>query len=472
MKKPSESDARSLSGSDQPIPFKPEEAPYLSVAFRAKELCTRCGSCAGVCPTGAISIGEDSYPVLDPEKCIACGLCGDVCPGGEVQYGELAEQVFGEKFVDRGFDGWVNQTYVGYSSDERIRAGGAGGGVVTGLLHHLLRTKQVDGCLVTRMSHDKPWLGEPFIARTYDELLESQGSRYSIIPINALWAEMRQNPGRYAAAILPCQTHAYRKLQQHDPELSRMITHVVGLFCGGSLEPSLTSEMLKVKGIRRSELQNFKFRGGEWPGQMQAVLKGGAVKPLHYSNYKDGAYNYVTSLYMPERCQTCLDGSNEFSDVSVSDAWTRGEDGEYLFKEQSRVLVRTAIGRDLVASAVRDGDLVLSDVSRDPNYTTHRIQTRRKGALAPIRIDRWKRAGRRVPLSDRAAPSDVTRKERLVELMTSSLLRAGKWKPFRVGVMAFLTSKLAIPLIDLRVYLKRRKYQKRSAAKKSHVAGQ
>jgi len=441
------------------------DAPFLSVAFTAKELCTRCGSCSGVCPTGAISIGENFYPEIDLEKCVACGLCGDVCPGGEVKYGDLAEQVFGERFVDKGFDGWVENTYVGYCTDETIRKGGAGGGVVTGLLWHLLKTGQVDGCLVTRMNHEKPWLGEPFIATTYEELCESQGSRYSIIPINALWATLRERPGKFAAAILPCQTHAFRKLQKQDQELASRITMVIGLFCGGSLEPDLTTEMLRVRGLKRSDITNFKFRGGDWPGQMQAVLKDGRVKPLHYSNYKDGAYNYFTSLYMPERCQTCMDGSNEFSDVSVSDAWTRDEQGEYKFKEHSRLLIRTPAGAALVHSATEADDLIIHDVTKDPSYKTHRMQTRRKGSLAPIRVDRWKKAGRKVPDCDRLIPDDVTTKERITERLSSAMLRAGKFKPFRIVVMGFLTSKLAIPLINIRIYLKKRKYKRRSAAK-------
>ncbi len=443
-----------------------EDQPFLSVAFTAPELCARCGSCAGVCPSNAIAVGEKFYPELNVGNCVACGLCGDVCPGGEVQYADLAEQVFGEPFTDRGFDGWVENTYVGFSTEERIKKGGAGGGVVTGLLYHLLKTGQVDGCLVTRMNHTTPWLGEPFIATSFEELRESQGSRYSIIPVNSLWSQLRERPGRFAAAILPCQVHAFRKLQKYDPELAAKITTVIGLFCGGSLEPDLSSEMLLVRGIKRSDITNFKFRGGDWPGQMQAVLRDGRVRPLHYSNYKDGAYNYFTSLYMPERCQTCLDGSSEFADISVSDAWTRDENGDYKFKEHSRILVRTQVGDELIESATAAGDLVIHDVTTDPSYKTHKMQTRRKGSLVPIRVDRWRRAGRKVPVYDRAIPDDVTVKERITERLSSAMLRAGKFKPFRIVFMGFLTSMLAVPLIKVRLYLKKRKYQRRSAAKR------
>ena len=219
-----------------------------------------------------------------------------------------------------------------------------------------------------------------------------------------------------------------------------------------------------MRGIRREDIADFQFRGGEWPGRMQVILRDGREKPLHYSNYKDGAYNYFTLLYMPERCQTCLDGSNEFSDLSVSDAWTRDEQGEYKFKNHSRILARTAAGEKWIQEAVDAGALRVQDVTQDPNYRTHRLQTRRKGSLAPLRVERWKKAGRAVPEYDRTAPADATPMERFSERMASAALRAGRWKPFRMAVMGFLTSRWAIPIIRIRLFLKRRKYARRRAA--------
>jgi len=168
-------------GPQPQAPVTPD-APFLSIAFSARELCTRCGSCAGVCPTDAITMGPDAYPVLAPDRCISCGLCGAVCPGKSVNYGDLAEQVFGERFVDEGFDGRVARTYVGFAADERLRRGGAGGGVVTGLLAYLLKSGQVDGCLVSRMKTDTPWMGEPFIATTYAPQTRTLCRRHPALP--------------------------------------------------------------------------------------------------------------------------------------------------------------------------------------------------------------------------------------------------------------------------------------------------
>lgn len=443
----------------------------LSAAFRSHVLCTRCGSCTGVCPEAAIVTGENGFPRLIPEKCTQCGLCGDVCPGQTVRFDALTEQVFGKRIPDEGFDGHVRQNLVGYAADERLRAGGAGGGVVTGLLAHWLRSGAVDGCLVTRMNRERPWEGEPFIATTEEELRASQGSRYHIIPVNSLWAQLRTRPGRYAAALLPCQMHGYRYLQRVDPALARRLPRTIGLFCGGSLEPCLTREMMAMRRIRREDIVDFQFRGGAWPGRMQVILRDGRAVPLHYSNYKDGAYNYFTLLYMPERCQTCLDGSNEFSDISVSDAWTRDEQGEYKFANQSRILVRTPDGAEWIREAVESGALRTLDVTQDPSYRTHRMQTRRKGSLAPLRVERWKRAGRIVPEYDRSAPADATRGERIHERMASAALRAGRWKPFRMAIMGFLTSWAALPLIWIRMFLKKRKYARRRKAAAAAARG-
>ncbi|MBN2584569.1 MAG: RnfABCDGE type electron transport complex subunit B [Planctomycetes bacterium] len=42
--------------------------------------CIGLGTCAKVCPFGAIVMGEDGLPHVIEEKCTACGTCVDACP--------------------------------------------------------------------------------------------------------------------------------------------------------------------------------------------------------------------------------------------------------------------------------------------------------------------------------------------------------------------------------------------------------
>jgi len=42
--------------------------------------CLGFGDCVIVCPFGAIKMGPENLPVVDPEKCTACGNCVKTCP--------------------------------------------------------------------------------------------------------------------------------------------------------------------------------------------------------------------------------------------------------------------------------------------------------------------------------------------------------------------------------------------------------
>ena len=68
-----------------------------------EELCTKCGSCLSVCPTGAIKINE--AVLTDPETCIVCYACMKNCPAGarvmrEPKIPEVAAMM-SVKFADR-----------------------------------------------------------------------------------------------------------------------------------------------------------------------------------------------------------------------------------------------------------------------------------------------------------------------------------------------------------------------------------
>lgn len=49
------------------------------MAYVISDKCTKCGSCAPVCPQEAIAEGDKQF-CIDPDKCVDCGLCVGECP--------------------------------------------------------------------------------------------------------------------------------------------------------------------------------------------------------------------------------------------------------------------------------------------------------------------------------------------------------------------------------------------------------
>ncbi|WP_297964195.1 DUF362 domain-containing protein [uncultured Anaerovibrio sp.] len=53
------------------------------MAYKIKEDCISCGTCAGTCPVEAISEGDSKYEI-NPEVCVECGACAAGCPVGAI----------------------------------------------------------------------------------------------------------------------------------------------------------------------------------------------------------------------------------------------------------------------------------------------------------------------------------------------------------------------------------------------------
>ena len=61
---------------------KPETQRFEKEMQVDREKCTGCGTCASVCPNGAVRMTEDHRPSWDPKACTFCGKCENFCPAG------------------------------------------------------------------------------------------------------------------------------------------------------------------------------------------------------------------------------------------------------------------------------------------------------------------------------------------------------------------------------------------------------
>jgi len=80
--------------------FEVDKIDFSSDKYIDNNLCTNCGICYNVCPTGALSTDESRLKIIfSPSICIKCKICHDVCPEKCLH---LEEKLYIKDFVSNG----------------------------------------------------------------------------------------------------------------------------------------------------------------------------------------------------------------------------------------------------------------------------------------------------------------------------------------------------------------------------------
>ena len=104
-----------------------------------KNLCTKCGFCAAICPENAIHIefNHKGFVINSDDNCISCGLCNEVCSGKEVVNHKAKDNNAKHNY----YLGSYQHIFSVFSNDFNTRYNGSSGGVVSEILIYLLEKK-------------------------------------------------------------------------------------------------------------------------------------------------------------------------------------------------------------------------------------------------------------------------------------------------------------------------------------------
>lgn len=378
-------------------------------------LCTGCGTCAGMCPEGAIEMClSDTDEVFSPrvglDKCTECGICVDVCPGIGVDFGSLNQQAFGCQ-PQYPLVGVFRVAWVGHSTDQALRVQASSGGAVTELCSFALDEGLIDAAVVTNGASNDPLRPEVVVASTRDDLIAASGSKYSPVPVNQVLRDLRVFDGRVALVGLPCHIQGIRKAMQHDDKLRECLVYVFGLACGGVTSPAGTECYLLSKGIRPKEVRKIRYRGEGWPGKISVGLKDGSQR-VFSRRYSFGEFYpaivhnaaFGFQHFRPWRCLTCCDRAAELADLSFSDPYL----SRYLQRErmgQTLIVARSEEGQELVEGAARAGRLILERITLDEVIRSHQGELRLRKAMRP-RFWANRIAGKGIPKYSWAIPPE------------------------------------------------------------------
>ena len=383
------------------------DATSALAAIVRDDLCHRCGTCAGVCPSGAIALDSRGYPQIDKHACTECMSCIRSCPGAELNAPRIGEDYGGGAFDSHSLYGQFKQSYLAYAVDETVRKRSCSGGFVTALLVFLFTFGLIDGAVVAEADVEKPWKAKGKIARSVNDIVNAAGSKYVVTPLNAVLSEILAVPGRYAFVGLPCHIHGLHKAAAIFPELKKRIALTIGLLCHAALEPELPEHICRhCSGNGGPPINRFHYRYGKHSGSPVIEFKDGTLKHALFprtSGYQPStieAVNVFFRIFTPRRCLTCFDATSEFSDISAGDPWfTRPLHPPVDFQQGfTYALCRTEAGLKAVTEAAKHGFVCLRSLTSDEARTCN-VQMVQEKKLRAFYYLKQKR-GRDLPAPD------------------------------------------------------------------------
>lgn len=350
--------------------------------------------------------GRSIAEIVANDLCVGCGLC-EALTGGRVEMvmtsagalrpsptdvftsreeARLLAACPGAVAEARAEDGinvdivWGAYRWMAYAWAGRpeTRHRSATGGVLTALGVHVLRTGLADFVLHIGADPDRPMRSRWIFSEDPESVLANTSSRYGpTAPLAGLAAALeRRRP--FAIIAKPCDLGAVHALSRTDPRVDELCVVRLTLVCGGQSRLSKSQAVLAEFGIEEDELALFRYRGHGNPGPTVVETTAGDRFTKSYLEMWEDESGWDVET----RCKLCPDALGEAADVAAADVWPggspTGEDAGF-----NGIIVRTATGEDLVASAAEAGDLVLGDPITPRTFDgLQPHQVRKKEALA------------------------------------------------------------------------------------------
>ncbi len=358
-------------------------------------LCTACGTCTAVCSQHSlVMVGEEVSPGEELraraiQSCNSCGMCYACCPGERVEMAELERRFLGGSSVSaQQLLGLYRNRYVARASDDAMQIAGASGGTAAALQIYALENGIIDGVLGVGYSAEKPWVPTAVFSRTREEILATQGSKYTHCSVNDALRDLAEKKLRVAVVGLPCHIHGIRKMQalMGRTQLARSVVFVIGLFCAENrftkgAEHIITRRM----GVPLDQVARISYREGAYPGAFTVWDKAGQTYAIPYPDQ-------LTFLWMHTRprCRICWDYTAEVADISLGET-------QHLDKKtgHNAALVRTDIGAEIFDGAVKAGYITARDV--EEYYVFNHTGLERKKYANLMRIEWYRQHGMPAP---------------------------------------------------------------------------
>jgi coenzyme F420 hydrogenase subunit beta len=300
--------------------------------------CSGCGACTAVCPADALYFDEVMM-AASPRSTgyckqatdgVDCGACYEVCPRVCEQTPVLLGDYLDIVAAKSAFDVPRRQS----------------GGAVTALLANALDSGLIDA--VVTVTEDR-WTLKPssIVITSSEALISHAGSRYSWwVPLLAALkhAVIDKKCRRIAIVGVPCVVQAVARIRESRHDLiipyGNAIRFVIGLFCTETFDYSalVLGKLKTEKKIDPAQVKRLDVKG-----KLEIVLQDGSTSSVSLGELES---------CIREGCRICTDFTSASADLSAGAVGSPAG--------STTLVIRTPSGRNLVDSAVRNNQLLIT----------------------------------------------------------------------------------------------------------------
>ena len=322
-------------------------------------LCTGCAGCVIACPHDVLDYNdlEGVYKPFQtedyggPADCShgdkACTSCTRACPRFRAWEPELDNFLFGRERTVEEPSGVFKDIFLARASDGELHDVGQDGGLVSAILVYALEHDLIDAALVSYLEGDgSTWKAVPGVARNRAEVIASAGSRYTYSANTLAYKDLEKEDERIALVGMSCQSSVPPAMKQRKAgKVARRLSLNIGLLCSKTFDDAIFDELFDAKyGLKRADIKKMNIKG------------------VFQIWMHDGAYHEIPlkecHAWTREGCNMCPDFAAEHADIST------GGIGKY--NDWTLTIVRTDVGRELMAAMQRDGAIEVRPGDDDP----------------------------------------------------------------------------------------------------------
>lgn len=249
----------------------------------------------------------------------------------------------------------IQKTFIGYSSDIKIRIAATSGGVGTSIIKYLFDKNKISSA--TSFEFDEQvMMYKPKVIYNYSEYSIVGSIYHEIDLIGFVKSNIDIIKSPFLCIALPCQVLSIKKILNEN----KILSIIISLMCSSQQRYDATIYLFKMLNINIKDIKKFKYRGDGWPGSINIIMKSGKSIVVK-NNSSEWSSIFHSKLFIRRKCYICDQTISSESDIVLGDPWL----DDIIKKEkigQSLILCNSEKGYDLIKSMRIHDYVVLDDI--------------------------------------------------------------------------------------------------------------